>query len=59
MKIIFHHQLHPGGTGWHPGAAYKKEGVSVEVIGKLSMLLEVLLCEVLGIFRKRSTCKWR
>jgi len=37
----------------------KKEGVSLEVIRKSSMLPEVLLCKVLGIFRKQSTCEWQ
>jgi len=58
MKIIFCHQLHPGSEGWNPEVVYKK-GVSVEVIGELSMLLEVFLCKVLGIFRKQSTNRWR
>jgi len=58
MKIIFCHQSHLGGARWHPEAAYKKS-VSVEVIGESLTLLEVLLCKVLGIFRKQSTSRWQ
>jgi len=65
IKIILCHHCIPEVEGgvlklcWGNIDGMPNQTIQKVLQWKSSMLLEVLLHEVLGIFRKQSTCKWR